>query len=385
MIYARRRLVYALADGSIMARPFDLRSLEVTGEAVRVASNAVTHNASDTEYAVSRSGTVVIRSGGTATENSQDDGIGKSGTLANMRLFPLAGPPPLKIIESPVPRGMPAFSPDGKRLAFVQARDATVRNTDVWVLDLATELTTRISSEPGTAVAVVWSADGKYVRWLQYGEAGTGKGGRLLTRPADLSGPTEPFAPQATPHLKGITFGGRLGLPSRSGGPIPFTATGAKPGDADLWMMDADGSNPRPFLQSPASERDGAVSPSGKWIAYTSDETGENEIWVEPFPRGGPRSRISERGGAFPVWVSDTQIAFVANGAVDLVALAFTGDHAQATDVHEVTNSVTNDWGTRPLDANPDGKSIMIFGVTVNGRLLVETNRVQQIGEASGS
>ena len=124
-----------------------------------------------------------------------------------------------------------------------------------------------------------------------------------------------------------------------------------------------------------------AVSPSGKWIAYTSDETGEAEVWVQPFPGGGSRSRISQNGGRFPVWVSDTLMAFVSDDAAMLADLAVTGDRQmRATGYRELASNVYIDSGVRPLDARPDGQAVMVVGATSTSNLLVETNRVAQLG-----
>jgi Tol biopolymer transport system component len=120
-----------------------------------------------------------------------------------------------------------------------------------------------------------------------------------------------------------------LGLPSRSGGAIPLVVGGSTPDDYDIWIMDPYGTNPRPFLPTSASERNPAVSPSGRRIAYASNQTGESEIWV----------------------------------------LA--------------GNLYVNAPG-RPLDVRPDGQAVLVVGATSTENLLVETNQVQQIGGGVG-
>jgi Tol biopolymer transport system component len=391
--YADGHLVYALADGSVMARPFDLESLEVTGDAVRIGENVITHNASDTEYAVSRSGTLVTRHGGTTGgRHSATGGVGETGaSTATMNLVPLTGPPPLKIFEAQLTRGMPTFSPDDRYLAFLQARDANATAIDLWVMDLESGLPTRISIADRDAIAIspVWSADSRNVRWIQLlWPPGSVPSGRMLTRPVDLSGPPVPFAPEATvvptnTLLSSSGSGTTLGLPSRAGGPIPYQTLDSV-GNLDLWVMNADGTDPRPFLQSPANEMMPAVSPSGKWIAYASDETGQDELWVQPFPDGGPRFRISDHGGDYPVWVSDHQIAFTDRDVVVLTDLDVTPKQVRATGYRTFVDDVSTDWNLRPLDVRPDGKAVIVVKVTGTGRLLVETHRVQQIGKDAG-
>ena len=205
-----------------------------------------------------------------------------------------------------------------------------------------------------------------------------------MSRPADLSGPAVPFAPDVPFRSAGTGGSTALGLPSRSGGPIPFQTNSSTSGGTDLWIMDADGTDPRPFLQSPANESDGAVSPSGKWIAYVSDETGADEVWVQPFPKGGARFRLSESGGDYPVWVSDSRLAFMSRDVVVLADLDVTPTRVRATAYRTVVDLVSTDWNLRPLDVRADGKAIMVVGVSGTARLLVETNRVQAIGDEKG-
>jgi hypothetical protein len=392
--YADGHLVYALADGSIMARPFDLASLKVTGDAVRIGQNVITHNASDTEYAVSRSGTLVTRHGGRSggiSEGATSGAAAEPGaSVGTLRIFSLNGPPPLKVFETQVSQGMPTFSPDGRYLAYLQATGGGVA---LWLRDLETGLPSRLSSTDADVVAAVspvWSADSRQIRWVEYHKDGTWS---MMSRPADLSGPAVPFAAKATASIDSAyraTGGTRplFGLPSRSGGPIPLETGNSRSGSAgghDLWVMSADGTDAHPFRRTSANEKEPAVSPSGKWVAYASDETGQDEVWVEPFPGGGARFRVSEHGGRYPAWASDSSIVFIANNTVVLATLDVAPTRVRATGYRTVVGEqVSTDWNVRPLDVRPDGKAIAVVTVTGTGRLLVETNRVEQIGTKAG-
>ncbi len=373
--YADGQLVYAQADGSIMARPFDLKSLQVTGDAVRVATDVVTHNASDTEYAVSRTGTLVLRHGGQGEVQ---------GYAFNLRFQSLSGAagasPDSSRFDAQHARVEPRFSPDGRRLAFLQFRNVGSRvNLDLWVRDLNTGLDERLSSGDDDALLPIWSADGRDVRWVRRAP-GSGSWS-LMSRPADLSGPAVPFAPRLSAEVgRGASI--VLGLPSRSGGPIPFVRRDTT-GNTDLWIMNADGTDPRPFLTSPAHEGSPSVSPSGKWIAYTSDETGRQEVWVEPFPRGGPRFRISNDGGLYPVWLSDRKILFSHADAVILAELDVTAKAVRATGYRTVADGVAVNLA-RPFDVSPDGRVLVKVTSSNKARLLVETNRVEQIRRRTG-
>jgi eukaryotic-like serine/threonine-protein kinase len=355
--YASGHLVYALADGSIMARPFDLASPAVTGEPVRISDHVITHNLSDTEYAVSRSGTIVTR--------HTSAGLGGVSTLGGYSMDGAYK----GAVDATLPRGTPSFSPDGRWLAFAQS-DIPQEKADVWVRDLRTGLETRLSSGGGVALYPVWSADSRNVRWLQ--SASGVPPWHFISRPVDLSGPAAPFA-------KGISAAGDVGLPSRTGGPIPYSVTSAKGDNRDLWIMNADGTDPRPFLQTPSNEMEGAVSPSGKWIAYASDENGQLQVWVQPFPRGGARSLVSDGPGAYPVWASDTRLVYLSGNTAVLAQLDVTPEGVHAVGYHSITGGLYTDWDTRPLTVNPAGDQVLVVDAARTGRLLVETNRLQQV------
>jgi dipeptidyl aminopeptidase/acylaminoacyl peptidase len=80
-------------------------------------------------------------------------------------------------------------------------------------------------------------------------------------------------------------------------------------GERDIWIV-TPGSDPTPFLMTPYDERSPRFSPDGKWIAYVSDESGRNDVYVQPFPGPGPKSLISTGGGTDPVWSSDGRELF---------------------------------------------------------------------------
>ena len=75
------------------------------------------------------------------------------------------------------------------------------------------------------------------------------------------------------------------------------------PTSTDLWILSLeDEGEPQPFLQTPYNERGAAFSPNGLWLAYGSDESGRNEVYVRPFPGPGSKYQISREGGNSPVW-----------------------------------------------------------------------------------
>jgi len=277
-------LVYALADGSVMARPFDPSELEFTGEAVRITEGVVVHNNGDSEYGVSRSGSLVSRHG----QEALDQSLLRVGPRGDRDVLVERGQ-----------LGHPRFSPDGTQVVFGRLREGFGDLGDVWIYDIPSGLESRLSTEDGLNMAPLWSRDGRQVRYLSM-EGGFE--GRVLSRRADELGG------QATVFLdvEGMEF---LGIPSRGGGPIPFLRVTDRV--VDLWLVEEDGTGARPLIESPFAEGAPAVSPGGGWLAFSSNQSGSREVYVQRFPEAQGTVRVSrDGGGGHPVWVSDTELVY---------------------------------------------------------------------------
>ena len=317
-------LTYALADGSLMARRFDPKTFAVGGAPIRLSDHTLTHNYSEGEYAVANDGTMVIRAVGAHQ--------------GQLRLYSMQGQF-LRAVPGDASRHSPRFSPDGHRIAYTQG-DYNIAGTDeeVWVYDIESGVDTRLS-DAGDALDPIWSADGRSVRWLddQNGVR------RMMSRPADQSAPASPFGDttfagvQRHNHGQGV----RLGFPSSGGGLIPLSVDSRDGKSTDLWVMNADGTHARPFLQTAAHAAFAAVSPSGQWLAYESDETGRTEIYVEPFPGGGARYRVTAAGGDYPVWATDTALVYE-NGDYEAVisSVRFANGEVRAGPPRAIVGSV---------------------------------------------
>ena len=360
-------LTYALADGSLMARRFDPKTFAVDGSPIRLSDHTLTHNYSEAEYAVANDGTMAIRALG--AQQSQ------------LRLYSMQGQL-LRTIPGDAARHSPRFSPDGHRIAYTQG-DYNVAGTDeeVWVYDVESGVDTRIS-DAGDALDPIWSADGRSVRWLDDRNGVR----RMMSRPVDQSAPAAPFGDTTFAGVErhNVGQGVRLGFPSNGGGPIPLSVESGDGKSTDLWVMDADGTHARPFLQTAAHAEFPAVSPSGKWLAYESDETGRTEIYVEPFPNGGPRYRITAAGGNYPVWATDTALVYE-NGDYQAVisSVRFASGDVRVGPPRAIIGSVYDQIvASRSADVSPDGKTLAVIAMPMVSRLLVETNRLQHLGGA---
>jgi len=178
----------------------------------------------------------------------------------------------------------PAVSPDGRRIAYSGVKDD---NRDIWVLDLERGTRTRLTSGGSNDFIPRWSADGRtvfYRVWIP------GKD-ELWRVPADgTSGPRFVTVASTMAPLPG----------DRS---IVISAERGERRDGDLYLLSLDeGAEPVPLVQTDFDEEYPAVSPNGRWLAYSSVESGEPEIYVRRLPEGGQKQQASVGGGGNPMW-----------------------------------------------------------------------------------
>jgi len=214
--------------------------------------------------------------------------------------------------------GLGAVSPSGDRLV-VGRSESSEDSEDVWICDLERDLWTRFTMDPAEDIDAVWTSDEDYVIFASnrsgphdlYRKSVAGSGGDELL----FSSPESILPTSVSPDGRHIVFDQYTG--------------GA---DLDIWVFDIDTSEASPFLQTPAQESRGIISPDGRWLAYHSDESGRQEIYVTPFPGPGRRWQVSESGGMYPYWRSDgAEIVFSdLDGMLIAVPASIEGDAFRA-------------------------------------------------------
>jgi len=266
-------LVY-INNGTLFAVPFDPEKLEVRGTPLPVLEEVAysTINGS-AQFDFSRNGTLVYRSGGAA-----------GGNLVTVQWLDAAGKTQPLLVKPGVYQ-RPKLSPDGQRLALDDG-------SDIWVYEARRDTMTRLTFGGGANVAPVWSPDGRYIVFQ-------GPGGIWWVR-ADGAGKPQPLI-QSKNQLYPRSFtpdGKRLAYMELN----PRTSY-------DIWTatIESDGAGlragkPESFLQTPADERHPTFSLDGRWLAYTSNESGKFEVYVRAFPDKGGKWQISNAGGMLPVW-----------------------------------------------------------------------------------
>jgi len=290
-------LVYAGA-GTLRSVGFDSTRLTVVGTATPVVPQVRTTSFGAVDAALARDGTLVYVTGGA--------GSGTERTLVWVdrqgRETPLAAPPRAYYF--------PRVSPAGTQIAVNIVAD---QNSDIWIWDLARATLTRLTSDPAIDSFHVWTPDGRRIVFSS-NRAGILN---LFSGPADGTGAVERLTESSNPQLtSGISPDGAL---------VVFDETTPTTGD-DVMELRLDGSRQVvPLVQTPFDERNGIVSPDGRWLAYEANDSGAFEIYVRPFPdvaRG--HWLVSTNGGTQPLWARSGRelFYFAPDGALMHVAVA---------------------------------------------------------------
>jgi Tol biopolymer transport system component len=189
----------------------------------------------------------------------------------------------------------PRLSPDGRMLAVIIHSQEGQAN--LWTVDVANGTFARLTSE-ANSILPVWTPDSLRVTFASDREGQW----NLFWMPADGSHPAELLHKSANPLMPNAW--------SSDGNTLIFTEVAPKTGP-DIWTLSmADGGEARPFLHTQSAEWGGTFSPDGRWLAYTSDESGPLQVYVRPFPGPGEPYQISTAEGREPVWGRDGRELF---------------------------------------------------------------------------
>ena len=280
---ARTGYLLWVRDDHLVAQPFDAATTQLIGDAVPIADGPFVAANGRELFSASTEGTLLYEKA--PGRNVQLTWYGRDG-----RVTGVVGPPNPFTAD-------PRISPDGSRVAVI--RLASPFSGEVWVIEIdrgvAAPFAVRESSG-GTAVA--WAPDGQAVAY-SWGAppnvflTGTDGTDRRLTN---------------TPTTQTIWDW------SRDGQYLLYTAISndlAATSRSDLWAMSVTGSGePLQLTRGRFQEQNGRFSPDGQWITYTSDESGRNEIYVQRFPDGRMKSRVSTSGGSSARWRADGREIF---------------------------------------------------------------------------
>ena len=253
--------------------------------------------------------------------------------------------------------GFPALSPDG-RLVAVTATESS--NEDVWVYDITRGVRTRLSTSPERDWRPVWSPAGDEVAFTS-NRAGNYD---IFLRQADGSGEEKVLA--EAPYNETLSDWSRDGKYLLYHLSDPETR-------ADLWYLerneDGSGWEPHPFLQTPFSEFVPRFSPDGRYVAYVSTESGQNEVYVQPFPEGGRRVTVSSNGGTKVRWSRDGKELFYVEGETLVAVSVSSGSSFSVGPATRLFEHPDLGLGTNyaPYDVSADGQRFILTGPVGEG------------------
>lgn len=314
-------------EGSLLAVPFDPDRLESDGSPFPVLEGVRREG----QFKLSSEGALVYVGG---KMKSMDRGalikVDRQGTTQ-------------PLTETQRPYLYPRFSPDGKRLAVV-INDPPP--PEIWILELERDIFSRFTfSERRTSILPVWSPDGSRIIFSSDRIDGRL---RLFSKPVDGSGAVEQLMKEAILGPTSFSSDGKI---------IIFTQSG------DIGMLRLKGERkPEIILGTPYREHSGKLSPDDRWLAYVSDESGREEVYVRPFPGLDRKWQVSREGGTQPTWAPSGQEIFYRNEEKMMVVAITTEPDFLAQKPILLFEGHYLSWSSSPdYDISPDGQYFVMI------------------------
>ena len=338
--------------GGIRAAPFDRSRLELTGPPVLLLHPVYEPPNSGGEFfAVSQTGTLVYVPGGVEHTLVMVDRLGLAKPLTEAR------------------RGyrFPRFAPEGRRVA-VTVDPSDQEDSDIWVYESERGLGSRVTFE-GHDVTSVWSPDSAWVVYSSnYGSSDL----ELHRRPGDGTGEAERLViREYIQHPESWSPDGRL---------LAFTEHHPVNRDDILVLTLLGDRQVLPFLTTPFHERMPRFSPDGRWLAYTSDESGQDEVYVQPYPGPGRKWLLSAGGGREAAWSPDGKELFYRKGDQMMVVGVEIGSTFQADNPRVLFEGRYDATQHGNYDISPDGQHFVMIKRGEPAQFNVVLNWFEELG-----
>ena len=333
-------------EGALMAQPFDAGRLELSGDLFPVADEvdrAV--NVGSYAFSASAEASLVYQEGGAGQEaqlawlDRQGKEIEKVGEPAQIRHV--------------------ALSPDQQSAALTIFQSGS--SADIWLLEFARALRSRFTTHPASDGFPVWSPDGVHIAFSSE------RGGslRVYRKRADGGGEAEVLESK----VKGLAGNLYVSDWSRDGRFLAISGQTTS-GSLDLFALPLEGDRePFTYLATEFTEVGGHFSPDGRWMAYTSNKSGQFEVYIRPFPKSGREWKVSASGGSTAVWRRDgKELYYIAPDATLMAAPIETGEELKVSAAQPLfpTRIATNFIGLawRNYDVSADGQRFLVANLT---------------------
>ena len=334
-----------MRHSTLFAVPFDLERLAVAGPPVPVlegvATNTVTAGA---QFTFAANGMGAYLPGENVSTGWTINWRDRAGNTTTLR-------------ATPANLGNPSFAPDGRRLAL-QITDGNPN--DNWIYEWARDILTRLTFDPSNDTKPVWTHDSRRIVFTSAAPPnlfwqrsdGTGEAQRLTE--------SAQFQQAGSWHPNGSVLAFEQ-LSSATGWDLMLLpmagdeASGWKPG------------KPTVFLNSPFNETEAMFSPDGRWLAYVSNESGRNEIYVRPFPGPGGKWQVSADGGVTPTWsrAKPELLYGTLSGQIMVAAHTTEGESFRAEKSRLWSEGRYVVRGSRMFDLHPDGTRVAMATATI--------------------
>jgi serine/threonine-protein kinase len=294
--YRAGRLIYAQDDGTIMTVAFDLRARRAVGQPVATSEVAQADTYTIKAFLSERGDLTYSPAGSLRMVLSQGNGTSTRLTKEEREF------------------AFPRLSPDGLRVAVAIGSGPRI---DVWILNMRSGDLARLTTGGTVNERPEWSPDGRHVLFRSNRDGAIA----LWWQLADGSAPAERLTPV-------LPWSVQEGVLSPDGQTLLYRVDAMEQGSArDIYPMSmTDDRTPRPFLTTEFDELTPRFSPDGHWVAYVSNESARDEVYVRPFPGPGGRVLISGAGGQEPIWSHDgTRIFYRTVNTVMAASISWAG------------------------------------------------------------
>jgi Tol biopolymer transport system component len=300
-----------VSQRTMFVAPFDAKALKLTGPAIPVLQ----HLASDlsnggVQFAVSRTGSAIFSVG-----KADDDNL-------NLALFDRKGAATV-LLKDQTDAASPHFSPDGKRIAFQKG------NAGIWIYDIARNVATPMTLDNPAATNPVWTPDGQRITYAAPRHSAKGAGDGIFWRRADGSGTEEPLTDDTVLNASPSSW-----LPDGK----TLVSVRLSPKDlacCEAWTITLDANAkpgaPQPFISAQASGANTPslvsypfFSPDGRWLLYTAEQTGSQQVYVTGYPQGGGKWQVSTGESWEAHWAKNSREIFYVSVLQQLMRVPYT-------------------------------------------------------------